>query len=179
MKGHSKGICVLAIDHQKPQRLFSGGKIYKNSFALYLLHSLGLDGAILVWDANVPADVKFGQDKAPLKVLKDHKKDMKITSLAYSPTSDTLYSASEDKTLRVWNLKEGKSEILGGAMSEEQLEESPTDLKGKSTIREKYLVDVTVTALCVVDSLAKLFVATGKRIQVYDTKVLLHVDVNL
>lgn len=69
------------------------------------LFSGGLDGSILVWDAKVPADAKAGVEKGPLAVFKGHKADKKITSLYYSAETDTLYSASEDNTIRVWNVK--------------------------------------------------------------------------
>ena len=87
MKGHSKSVCCMLLDPTN-MRLFSGG----------------LDGAVLVWDARVDPNTKFGVERTPILALRGHKKDKRITGLCYDSQNNILWSACEDGNIRTWDL---------------------------------------------------------------------------
>ncbi len=66
----------------------------------YEIFSGGQDSVIVVWGANKPKDLQSYESKF---VLKGHKK--LISSLAFADDYDYLISSSDDKTIRIWDMK--------------------------------------------------------------------------
>jgi len=73
----------------------------------HYLASAGIDLDIRIWDVNTLSNSKISKiSKGPKKILKGHTN--LIYSLSWMPDSNRLVSASDDKSIIVWDIKQGQ-----------------------------------------------------------------------
>lgn len=93
VRGHNGAVNALALSHD--------GKT---------LYSASDDKTIKVWNVTVPRNTALLKTVISSRVLKAHSD--KVNTLALSHDSKTLYSGSEDATIKVWNVSKPNNPIL-------------------------------------------------------------------
>eukprot|EP01119_Soliformovum_irregulare_P003891 TRINITY_DN1493_c0_g1_i1.p1 TRINITY_DN1493_c0_g1~~TRINITY_DN1493_c0_g1_i1.p1 ORF type:complete len:1142 (+),score=297.10 TRINITY_DN1493_c0_g1_i1:190-3615(+) len=135
MKDHSKAITCIIVDHKR-KLMISGSQ----------------DNSVRLWNIAECETAEKQMDIKSIKAFQGHKKP--ITSLCLDEITGTLFSASEDATVKGWNIETGEC-----IMSIIDIKEVPKCIK----VNGKFLYVATVSGL------QKRSILTGEAIQEFPT----------